>query len=237
MYYIYATVCNCLPFCVCVCVSGCICVCVCVYMCEQKVHQLKWNRRLSTFLKLEICHPQEKASVWLQLIPSDYLCQQYFSLFPACGCSYLDHLSRRRVKTQASMCGPLLIHSERPFRRTLCCVMLPVVSQVCTHRDCKWTANRHWRWRHEYKRNNSGLTWLLSKLMKQMNPILYFSENKKDIHGQTGLLYCINLWETGYRYWFCESAQHHTSTHNLFTAQAVETHNLSVSWDSLCALI
>lgn len=63
------------------------------------------NKRLSTFTKLEICHPQEEASVWL--IPSENLCQQYSSLFPACGCSYLDHLSLRE-KTQASLSWPPL---------------------------------------------------------------------------------------------------------------------------------
>lgn len=91
----------------------------------------------ATFPEHEICHPQEKASVWLQSIPFHSLCQQYSSLFPACGRSYLDHLRRGRRENTSVSVSSSLGRSERSFRWTLCCVMLLVVSQVRTHRDYK----------------------------------------------------------------------------------------------------
>lgn len=85
--------------CMCTCVAWCTGVCVC-----GKRKCINWN--LSTFLKLEICHPEDRSSVWFQLTRSDSLCQQYSSLFPECGFSHLDPLSYRRVKTQAALCWP-----------------------------------------------------------------------------------------------------------------------------------
>lgn len=52
---------------------------------------------------LKFVTPPEKASVCLQMILFQNPCQQFSSLFPACGFSYLDHLSRG---TQATLCRP-----------------------------------------------------------------------------------------------------------------------------------
>lgn len=98
---------------------------VCVFSCVNR-KRINRKRRLSTFPELEICHPQEKASVWFQLIPSDSECQQYSSLFPACGRSYLDHLRQRRRENTSASVLTSLVHSERSFRWTL------------PHRDYKW---------------------------------------------------------------------------------------------------
>lgn len=163
-----------LPFCIRV--RGCISVCVCLC-----VHQLNWNRHLSIFLKLEICHPLRKSLSLVPVDPSDYLCQQYSSLFPACGCSYLDNLSWRRVKTQASMCGPPS-STQRGLSGGLCavwCLQLWVKSVLTvTVNELKPSPEMTvWTDAHEYRRNNFGWTWRLSKLMK--NQFFIFMRTKQ----------------------------------------------------------
>lgn len=134
-----------------------------VFVCEQKVHQpINRNRRLSTLLELEICHPEEKASVWL--VQPDYLCQQYSSLFPACGGLLIfgSFEAEKRENTSVSV----LTSTLRGLSGGLC----SLVSQVCTRWDCKWAeVSRYKRWfgcpqRHtekythtlKYRRNNFG---------------------------------------------------------------------------------
>lgn len=117
----------------------CLCTCkwvhavdVCVCLCEQKVHQpINRNSRLSTFPELEICHPQEKPSVWFWLISSGYLCQQYSSLFPACG--WLLIFGSFEAEKRGSTSVSVLTSALRGLSGGLC----SLVSQLCTHRDCK----------------------------------------------------------------------------------------------------
>lgn len=123
--YVYLCILN--SICKCV---WCLCVCVwvdAVYVC---VFSNVWKETASTHQRKQTPQPQSGFS-WSR--PT--LCQQYFSLFPACGCSYLANLSWRREKTSVSVLTSL-VRSERSFRQTLRCVMLLVASQVWTHRDC-----------------------------------------------------------------------------------------------------
>lgn len=122
------------------CTQGRVRVCVCVEVqgvCEeegtgtcayapagtQKIHRLKYlekKKRKIDASALCVClkfvpppAPPEKASVCLQMILFQNPCQQFSSLFPACGFSYLDHLSRG---TQATLCQPAL-SAQRAFHR------------------------------------------------------------------------------------------------------------------------
>ena len=141
---------------------------------------VNWNRCLSIFPVVEICHPEEKASVCLQLILFENLCQQYSRLFPACSVSYLDHLSRRKEKTEASLYW-LPSSTQWGLSHRLCCVMHLVADQAGTHRDFKWTkASHHKRWfdvnedthvnssRHTCIQNSLQWTWAqLKQLIKR----------------------------------------------------------------------
>lgn len=111
--------------CVCMRVCGCVRVWrrgfrdVCVRPCrntENPSPQIFRKRKIdaSAFcVCLKFVTPREKASVCSQMILFQNPCQQFSSLFPACGFSCLDHLSRG---TQATLCRPAgPVHSESPF--------------------------------------------------------------------------------------------------------------------------
>lgn len=139
--YAYCT-CKCV-WCLCVCVSGCIGVCVClpVWTESASTRQLKqtpqhfswaWNLSPSRkSLSLVPVHPiRLPVSAIFQLVSSVRLL--IFGSFEA----------EKRENTSVSVLTSLA-RSERSFRWTLRCVMLLVVSRVCTHGDCKWAEISH----------------------------------------------------------------------------------------------